>query len=481
MNTAPTSDFRPSAPGTIAILAGAAVGYMLSFSDGSPSEVASKVGYTWIAGIGISLLFDARLGIRNLIRVDVFALLALYFFTFFEFIFPQPEFDLLVIPDDVVLAIHYTQIGLATLAIGRHIRIGPQHGLDYIGRIEMRRQDFLTIFFASFFLSHLYMWIAVSFNPIAWWNELLTPRFGRSWGRGRFGNLSTLLGELQLLGYLMPPIAGVIFARWREYAKFTLFLVGLTLLVLWFVAFSSGTRNILGIQMAGFLGGLLIVQKQLKVWKIALSGGIVGIVFVYLAGHMLDFRNIGLKTYIEEGYYTRDYKEFAQAYVPEEQQIEQSYFVDYNLWRIAQMVAVFPKVYPYNGWNLAFVAITKPIPRAFWPGKPTDLNTGLEEAIGAEGYTIACTWIGEAYVAGGLPWIICVGLLIGAFCRFWNQLGRFMHAAFPLIVFASGFYSVLLLMRSLMFFTTALLPSVALIVLGTFIYNNRRNSDGRIG
>lgn len=478
MQTPATTDFRPTFPGTLAILICAAIGYLLSFSDGSASQVATRVGYTWIAGIGLSFLFDLRLGIRNLIRVDAFALVALYFFTFFEFVFPQPEFDMLVIPDDVVRAIHYMQIGLAALAIGRHIKIGPQHGLDFIGKVEMRKQDFLTIYFGAFFLCHLYMWMAVGFNPLTWWEELLSPRFGRAWGRGRYGDLSTLLNELQLLGYVMPPIAGVIFARWKEYGKLTLVLVGAALLVLWFVAFSSGTRNILGIQMAGFLGGLLIVQRQLKIWKIVLAGGLIGGVFVYLAGHMLDFRNMGLQRYVEEGYYTRDYKEFAKSYIAEEEQIERSYFVDYNLWRIAQMVAVFPTVYEYNGWNLPFVAITKPIPRAFWPGKPTDLNTGLEEAIGAEGYTIACTWVGEAYVAGGLPWIVAIGLLIGSFCRFWNQLGRFMTAAFPLIVFASGIYAVLLLMRSLMFFTTALLPSIALIVLGTFLYNSRRNSDG---
>jgi hypothetical protein len=64
------------------------------------------------------------------------------------------------------------------------------------------------------------------------------------------------------------------------------------------------------------------------------------------------------------------------------------------------------------------------------------------------------------------------------FCRFWNQLATFMRAPFALIVFASGFYAVLLLMRSLMFFTTALLPSLALIAMGVFLYNFRGAGQG---
>jgi hypothetical protein len=53
-------------------------------------------------------------------------------------------------------------------------------------------------------------------------------------------------------------------------------------------------------------------------------------------------------------------------------------------------------------------------------------------------------------------------------------LANFIHSPFPLVVFASGFYSILLVMRSLLFFTTALLPSIALIIMGAIIYKHRR-------
>jgi hypothetical protein len=466
---------RPTIQGTVVILGACVIGYFLSFSQLPPSDMARLVSIAWLAGIGLSFLLDWRLGLRNLIRVDVFALMSLYFLLFFEFLFPQSRFDLLVVDEDVVTAVQISQAGLAALVIGRHIKVST-HVLDFIGRIEMRRGDLLLIYFAAFFFSHLPMWVAVDFNLLQWWDELVNkPRFGRSWGRGRYGDISALLHELQLLGYIMPPIAGVIFARWREYGKATLVLVGLTLLLLWFGAFSSGTRNILAIQVAGFLGGYLIVQERLKIWKVAPLVAVVGVSYVVLADMMLEFRNIGMSQYFAEGRYQSDYKEFEETYWGQGHpgEADSGYFVDYNLWRMSQMVAAFPGMYAFLGWNLPYVAVTKPIPRVLWPGKPMDLKVGLEEAIGAEGYTIACTWIGEAWVSGGLIWIIGIGLLIGVFCRFWNQLATYLQSPFALIVFASGFYAVLLLMRSLMFFTTALLPSLALIVMGVFLYKHR--------
>src|ERR1700676_4702911 len=46
--------------------------------------------------LGLSLLFEARKGMANLLRADVVAMLALYFLLFFEFLFPQSKFDELV-------------------------------------------------------------------------------------------------------------------------------------------------------------------------------------------------------------------------------------------------------------------------------------------------------------------------------------------------------------------------------------------------
>jgi hypothetical protein len=464
---------------TVVLLLSCLIGAFLSTQEGLSSEISRQVALVLLGGIGISLLIELRAGLRSMIRVDVFAILAFYFLTFFEFLFPQPSFDLLVIPEDVGVATRLLLAGFAAMVLGRHVPVFPVKWLEPIQAIQTQPGHLLLLFFGAAFLSFLPMLMSVDFNPIAWFDETMKPRFGRAWARGRFGSLSTLLTELQLLGYVMPPLAGVMFARRKDYKLISLFLVGFVLFVHFYSAFSSGTRNILAILIAGFLGGYFIVQPRIKFWQLALFGLVAGGSFFILADHMLQFREYGLGRYIEEKRYTSDFREYQKQYMQDNsmEESDHGYLVDYNLWRLSQMVPAFPELYDYIGWNMPFVAITKPIPRGLWPGKPEGLKVELEDVIGAEGYTIAVTWVGEAFVAGGLPWIVGIGVLIGAFCTFWNSLAQRLESLFPLIVFASGFYAVLLLMRSLMFFTTALLPPIALVVVGFFIYRNSQSGN----
>ena len=465
----------PNPAGTVILLAACVIGFFLSTVEETSSKMAGQVSMVLLGGLAISLLFDLKWGVRNLIRVDVFALIAFYFLTFFEFLFPQSHFDLLVIPEDVVTATQLTLLGFGTMVLGRHINLMPRRWLEPIGAVKVRNSDFLILYFGAAFFNFLPMFMAVDFNPVIWFDELMAPRFTQAWGRGRYGSLSTLLHELKLLGYVMPPLAGVIFANRKQYSLITLVLVALAMLMLYFVAFAGGTRNVLAIQLAGLLGGYFVVQPKIRLVSMGITVLVVGAAFIYLAEIMLEFREIGLARYVEGGYYQSGYREIADTYLAGayEEEDDSGYMVDYNLWRISQMTAAFPEQYDFIGFNMPYVAITKPIPRAFWPGKPKDMKVGLEEVVGAEGYTVACTWMGEAYIAGGVLWIAGVGLLIGAFCCFWNGLATYTQSAFPLIVFASGFYAVLLLMRSLMFFTTALLPSIALVVMGLILYKQR--------
>lgn len=466
---------KPSGAGTLAILVACAAGYALSFTGESPSDMARRVSIALLIGIGASYLLDWRYGLRNLLRVDVFALLAFYFLTFFEFLFPQERFNLMVVPEDVVEATHLFLTGLAAMVIGRHLRIFPQGILDTVAGVKMRGGDFLTIFFLAAFLSFLPQLMAVNFNPIEWFEQTLRPRFSRAWGRARFGSLSTLLHELQLLGYIVPPLGGLIFAKAKEYKKGVLVVVGIIVLITWYSAFSSGTRNIFAVQVAGFFAGYFVVQRHIRLKIVIPTALVVGIAFVVLAEHMLEFRNMGLGRYVEEGYYKSSYKEFEDAYLAGgiDEEEEEGYFVDYNLWALSLLMPVLPEIHDHIGWNMPFVALTKPVPRALWPGKPVGFKVGLEEAAGIEQMTIAVTWVGEAFLAGGALWTLGIGLLIGAFCGYWNTLANHLTSPFALIVFASGFYAILLLMRSLVFFTTALLPSIALVVLGLFIQHNR--------
>jgi hypothetical protein len=455
----------PSVLSSAVLLTGCAAATASTFVEAAPSVMAARISWIWLGAMALSLMLEARGGIRSLLRADLIAMAALYFLLYFEFLFPQTHFDTLVLPQEAGEAGRLTQVGLAAMVIGRHVAL-PCGWLARSARISLGPGHYLALFWVAFLLSHLPMWVAVGFDIRALWEELLGPRFGRSWGRGRYGDMGTLFHELQLFGYIVPPVAGWILASRRRYRAATLWLMGICLTFHLTVAFCSGTRNVLAIHFATLWAGYVLSVPRVRPVAMALGSTVLVAIFLTLSVVMLQFREHGLREWLTLTLNSPGWMQSAFFGAAEASEERSGFLVDYNLWRLAQMQSAFPEVHPHLGWNVIFVALTKPVPRALWLEKPRGLKVELESVIGAEGYTIACTWIGEAHVAGGALWVGVVGIGIGLFCRLWNTLAS-NRTGFALILFASGVYAVLMLMRSLMFFTTALLPCLALLLMGT--------------
>jgi hypothetical protein len=161
--------------------------------------------------------------------------------------------------------------------------------------------------------------------------------------------------------------------------------------------------------------------------------------------YMLEFRTVGLSNF-----------SFAES--PPE-----TLYIDHNLVVISQLTEVFPSSYEFLGFEVAFNGLIHPIPRILWPGKPEGLSIGVEAAVGApSGVTVACTFIGEAYMSGGLLAVLFASLLFGAAADIWNRLGRDINSPFAQLLYASGFFCAMLTMRSMQWTSTAMLPTVAL-------------------
>jgi oligosaccharide repeat unit polymerase len=466
---------KPTWGGSLVLLAGCVAGQFINSTLEAPHQTAQLLAYILLGCITVSVLLDWRKGLRNLIRTDIFALLALFFLLYFEFFFPQPLFELNVTPIDAKFAISITLLGFAALVIGRHVTFGGGHLLDYVGKVHLRPMDYPLMLFAAFIIANLYMWMSVKFNPADWFSGLMLGRFSRPWARGHLGDASALLSELALLGYVIPPLTGIILARWRDYRIPVIALVALCFLCQCFVAFSDGTRNVLAVYLAGFLGGYFIVQKMISLRRLILVCGAVTGIFLVLANYMLDFREVGLGRYIEEKRYSSTYKEFDNQYLGGFGAGSEGYFVDSNLYNISLLAAAFPNVYDYLGWNFPYVALTKPVPRVFWPSKPIGLRIEMAEAVGIEGMSISSTFVGESYISFGIPGVVCAGLLLGAFCAWWNQLADKLHSPLTLLIYTSGFFCILITMRSMMIFSTALLPAIALLVFSRMLYAHQRN------
>jgi hypothetical protein len=65
--------------------------------------------------------------------------------------------------------------------------------------------------------------------------------------------------------------------------------------------------------------------------------------------------------------------------------------------------------------------------------------------------------------------VLGTGLFLGACCGWWNYMGTRMPGAYGQLVYASGFAAIAIAMRSLMFFTTNMLPTIGLVVLGLWL------------
>ena len=98
-----------------------------------------------------------------------------------------------------------------------------------------------------------------------------------------------------------------------------------------------------------------------------------------------------------------------------------------------------------------------------------DFKVGIEQALAADqGYTLSCTFVGEAYMMWGRFGVVITGLLFGATFMSWNRVGS-VSSVFQRLIFATLFYPALITMRSATAFSTALLAAFFLFVVGPFL------------
>jgi uncharacterized membrane protein YidH (DUF202 family) len=195
-----------------------------------------------------------------------------------------------------------------------------------------------------------------------------------------------------------------------------------------------------------------------------LVGGTAGLLLLASAYYMLDFRQIGLGRYLDRG----------APFVKDE---GETLFIDDGLVNISRLTGVFPDRHDFLGLEIPYHALIHPIPRAIWPGKPEGLTVSIEEALGARQTTLAATFVGEAYMSGGYLGVILASLLFGAAAARWNKVEQAARTNFDIALYASGFFAIALSMRSLLWLSVAILPTLALWIYGRWHLRRRRATD----
>lgn len=426
-----------------------------------PSDDPESLFRTAAIGVGIALVLstavEAAQGIRALIRTDNLMLWVLYGLTFLEFLFPQPDVNGAVGIEAATRGTAAALLGFFGMAVGRHLV--PAHAASG-AQIDLKPNHLFGLFLVAFFVGYLHMFLAVKFNPVELIEQMMAPRFSQPWGRGKYGNLYSLLYELSLLIYLLPPVAGMIFAQASRFSATQKLIVLIVLALTFFYAFSSGTRNILGTYVISMFGAYVLSKPDLKLKQALMIGVPIAGLLLFASTLMLEFRSAGGLSAL-----TLDERHYDTLYI------------DHNIVNLSNLTNVFPDAVSYLGLEIPYQTIIKPIPRALWPGKPEGLSTSIEAALGVNDgvTTMSCTFVGEAYMALGLIGVLIAGLAFGAAAGWWNRIGRQSSSAFSQILYASGFLAAAMGMRSLLSMVPFMLPTVALWFFGRYWLLNSRS------
>ena len=447
---------RSNVIGTLLALFGIMI-TAFTMEGAQPSSLARFAAIGVAISLGISVLADLRHGVRNVIRADVMALAAFYFLTLFEFLFPQELFDTIITMQTTHLALQTVLIGFAGLLIGRHLLRPKTHPFPNVFMREIPSSWLVTIFWVAFAIGYAHIFLAVNFNLVEMVEAMMAPRFSQPWGRGRLGDWKALLVELGMFIFLLPPLVGIALARRERFGKAQLAGMLLILGFTFFYSFTGGTRNLFAAHLVTFVIGYAFAAPPHRRRQVVIISIIGAAALLAATVLMLRFRNVGFTNWLQN-------REERPRDI-----IEDSMFVDYNLFAIGVLVEVFPKRVPYLGWEVPYLALIRPIPRAVWPEKPEGLTSSIEDALGVEGLTIAASFAGEAYISGGWFGVFFAGLFFGALTGWWSHLASPRNSELGILIYASGFFAAVISMRSLFVFTTALLPTVAALIIGTFV------------
>lgn len=454
--------YAPPAPevaGTACLLAGLLLAYSMYPAEATPATMSRVAAITVGIAFLISVFFDSRKGLRNLFRTDLLCLVGIYGLTLAEFLFPQEEFDAMTTVAQTTNSLNMVLLGMGCLAIGRHLVAAKPMQSRWLNVNDISNNALFYALIGSAFLGFLYMLLAVNFDLGRLIDGMLGPRFSEPWSRNRIGGLISLLTELSLMLYIVPPLAGIIWNRRRYFSLPQLLIVAAVFSLTIFHSFSSGTRNIFIAHLATLLMAYLLTLPENNLRNTIIPILIAGLIGVYGSYHMLEFRTMGLRNYVENRVYesgsTRD-----------------TLAVDYNLASIGPLIDALPARHPYLGLEVITWALVRPIPRVFLPGKPEGLSVSIEEIVGAAGWTVAVTYLGESYMMAGWTGVIGMSLFFGALAAWWNRMAMQRQSDYALLVYALGFFAAGITMRSLFMFTTAILPVIALIVFRRFSPNS---------
>ena len=319
-----------------------------------------------------------------MIRADLFMLLALFGLTLLEFLFPQDSIASVVSLNGAKTGAFAVLAGISGIAIGRLLapmRLAPSHSDSLV---DFRPSQMMFPKVPASLLGTCPSLSPSNFTFCRRSKRWLSPGL-HNLGVEGYGSLSTIINELELVTYLVPPLAVQFSLDGRRYSALSLIFTGALVGFTFYFGFAGATRNQFIVYVATFVTTLLLLQRRLT-WTKAAAISLPAIFVVWTSFYsMLEIRTVGLR-------------DFDLSAGP-----KGSPYIDMNAVIISRLTEIFPERHEFLGLEIPYNALIRPVPRGLWPSKPKGLTFGIEDALGAdEGYTLSAAFVGELYMAGGI-------------------------------------------------------------------------------
>lgn len=274
--------------------------------------------------------------------------------------------------------------------------------------------------------------IASGFDPAILIQGLGASRWDTPWGRGDLGGADAFLDHMQYFGYIMPSLCVLIARRvgWIHWRVVTGLI--LSAIVIAFLA-QSGGRRIIGVAIGAAIFTWVAAKPRFGP-RVVFGGAATVVLLLMFMQEMLRYRGVGFAA-------------LGTGEVPE--LFVTHLHVDDNFLRLAQLIYFYPDVVEYVLHEPILHALTLPIPRLFWPGKPLGPGFNLPELLGMEGLSLSCSIIGELYASFGIWTVLAGGWVLGRIAGMWNKILQLPSGASRPLLYGLGLMAMFAGLRSL--------------------------------
>lgn len=404
--------------------------YLLPADSTAPGGVL-LAAWTMTAGLLGGILFEAlERGTQRLFSAEHVLMLGIVVVVYAELL--QPGY--VTTFDDEALRREFLAIGLfATLAaLGSSIR--PMRlplAIKELASKDYSSGSIFAVALLCFATAMFNFGWASHFSLNAMINGLSAGRWSAPWARGEFGGWDAFRDFLSNFGYVLPTLTVLLALRVRAWLDLRVVISFLCSLVIFAFITQGGARRVL-VEMLGaaILTWLCAKRRELRVRHFLVIGSLLLVTVLFLDA-VLSQRDTGFQNFR----YTREKFKGLR--------------VDDNFRMLGETLAVVPRDADFVGFQQLWYVIVRPVPRVFWPNKPTSPGFDLTQHLGLRGLSLSITAIGEAYVSFGWFGIAVFGFGFGWLARTWGQLLDLYDGPVAIALHGLGAMALFIGMRSL--------------------------------